>query len=73
METYVPLVSAPLEDCHAIIREIQQRVGPAPNGAMLMIKQQFDSAKNPFTVVCYFDTEKEEAVDYAARCQFADY
>ena len=73
METYVPLVSAPLEDCRAIIRAIQQRVGPAPDGAMLMLKRMLGSAENLYTVICCYDIEKEEAVDYAAQCQFAGY
>jgi len=58
-----------LAECLRFIQLIRDTLGSEPEGAELRIKS-FDHDFGTYVeVVCWFDTEKQESVDYAFRCE----
>jgi hypothetical protein len=57
------------KECRAFINQLLRMFGPEPEGAELKIKlERHDFGSYP-EVVCYFDDEKQESVDYAFKCE----
>lgn len=57
------------DECSRFIDLIRKTVGPEPDGARLKIKWfNHDLGSYP-EVVVYFNTDKQEAVDYAFKCE----
>jgi hypothetical protein len=58
-----------LEECRRFIQLLRKTFGPEPDGARLSLKW-FDHDFGPYCeVVCHFNTELPESVDYAFRCE----
>lgn len=58
-----------LKECRVFINQIRRVVGPEPDGARLGTKvfdHDFGSYRE---VVCYYDDNNEEAVNYAFQCE----
>ena len=56
-------------ECRAYIHAIRQTLGQEPEGAQLKIKGNPHDFGTYYEVVCYYDTEDEEAAAYAFRCE----
>lgn len=56
-------------ECRAFIQAIRQTLGPEPEGAQLRVKGNQHDFGTYYEVVCYYDTDSEEAMDYAFRCE----
>jgi hypothetical protein len=57
------------EECNRFINLIRHVVGPEPEGARLTVKSNPHDFGTYYEVVCYYDTENEEARKYAYRCE----
>jgi hypothetical protein len=57
------------EECQRFRDLIRKKLGPEPPGAMLTVKSNPHDFDTYYDVVCYFDTENEEATKYAFRCE----
>jgi hypothetical protein len=56
-------------ECKRFIALIRKKFGPAPPGASLKIKSNAHDFGIYYEVVCYYDTEDKEAIDYAFKCE----
>jgi len=57
------------KECQAYVDLLRRTVGPEPEGARLAVKSN-DHDFGPYLgVVCYFETDNQEAIDYAFRCE----
>ena len=57
------------KECVVFISQLRRMFGPEPDGARLAVKiERHDFGSYP-EVVCWFDDEKPESVDYAFRCE----
>ena len=57
------------EECHRYLKCLRQHFGLEPVGAKLGIKGFDHDFGTYYEVVCYFDTEDREAIDYAFRVE----
>ena len=57
------------EECNQFIDLIRRVMGPEPEGARLAVKSNPHDFGTYYEVVCYFDTDNEEASNYAYRCE----
>ena len=57
------------EECKRFIEFIRKHKGQEPNGARLAIKSNPHDFGTYLEVVCYFDDEIPEAVEYAFACE----
>jgi hypothetical protein len=57
------------EECNRFIDLIRQVMGPEPEGARLAVKSNPHDFGAYYEVVCYYDTDNEEASKYAYRCE----
>ncbi|MEE9199159.1 MAG: hypothetical protein V3U26_05120 [Dehalococcoidia bacterium] len=55
-------------ECVRFRELIRKKLGPEPLGAMLAVKSNPHDFGTYYEVACYFDTENEEATNYALRC-----
>ena len=58
-----------LNECRRFIRLLRKTFGPEPRGAALSIKSWPHDLGIYYEVVCSFDTDIQESVDYAYRCE----
>ncbi len=58
-----------IKECRRFIELIRSTLGPEPTGARLGIKAHDHEFGTYREVVCYYDDDKPEAVDYAFRCE----
>jgi hypothetical protein len=57
------------KECHAFRDQIRRTLGFEPDGAELRIKGFAHDFGTYHEVVCYYDDEKPESVEYAFRCE----
>jgi hypothetical protein len=57
------------DECRRFIDLIRRHLGPEPEGARLDITSFPHDSGEYLEVVCYFDTDVRDAVDYAYRCE----
>ncbi len=58
-----------LRECEALIWSIRNYLGYEPTGACLTVKTFEHEFGTEYQVVCYFDKNRADAVDYARRCE----
>lgn len=56
-------------ECNRFIELLRRTLGPEPQGARLAVKSNPHDFGTYLEVVCYFDTDNEEAEKYAYRCE----
>ena len=56
-------------ECKRFIEVIRAALGPEPDGARLYVKGNAHDFGTYYEVVCEYDEEKPESVDYAYRCE----
>ena len=56
-------------ECRRFIELIRASLGPEPAGARLGIKAHQHDFGTYREVVCYYDDDKPEAIDFAFRCE----
>ena len=56
-------------ECNRFIELIRRALGPEPEGARLAVKSNPHDFGPYYEVVCYYDTDNEEATRYAYRCE----
>ena len=56
-------------ECRRFLELIRKKLGPEPEGARLAIKSNPHDFGTYYDVVCYYDTESEEAIKHAFRCE----
>ena len=56
-------------ECAAYINLLRRTVGPEPEGARLSITRCPHDFGEYLEVVCHFDSDKRDAIDYALRCE----
>ncbi len=66
VEDYAILARA---ECNKFISLIKSVLGHEPTGALLRIKSNPHDFGNYYEVVCAYDPDVEEAVNYAFRCE----
>ena len=58
-----------LQECQRFIQLLRDIFGPEPEGAALRIKSFEHDFGTYHDVVCWFDPDMPESVDYAIRCE----
>ncbi|RLG67554.1 MAG: hypothetical protein DRO11_09995 [Methanobacteriota archaeon] len=58
-----------LKECRRFIKLIRSKLGPEPEGAELRVKSFSHDFGRYYEVVCYYDSDNEEAMEYAFRCE----
>lgn len=66
VEGYGPRARA---ECQAYVHQLRRTFGPEPDGAKLAVRECDHDLGQYFEVVCAFDDQIPEAVDYAYRCE----
>ena len=56
-------------ECQSYIQAIRNYLGPEPDGAELSYKSFPHDFGSYYEVVCYYDENKPESVDYAFKCE----
>ena len=56
-------------ECSRFIELIKKRVGKPPEGVRLAVKSSPHDFGDYLEVVCYFEPDNKEAVEYAYRCE----
>jgi hypothetical protein len=56
-------------ECHAYMNLLRRVLGAEPEGASLSVKSCPHDFGDYLEVVCHFDPEKPDAVEYALRCE----
>jgi hypothetical protein len=56
-------------ECGLYIELLRRILGPEPEGAQLSVKSNPHDFGTYLSVVCYFDPEHPESLDYAYRCE----
>lgn len=56
-------------ECRRFLGLILKKMGPEPPGAKLVIKENPHEFGSYDEVVCVFDNQDEEAIQYALRCE----
>ena len=56
-------------ECLRFIELIRKKLGPQPEGARLSVKSNPHDFGSYLSVVCFYDDTKEQAVEYAFRCE----
>lgn len=59
-------------ECQCYIEQLRRQFGPEPEGARLRIKSSPHDFGNYLEVVCNFDNEYPESVEYAFKCEGGD-
>jgi len=58
-----------LAECKRFIQLLRKKFGPEPEDARLAIKWFEHDFGSYCEVVCFYDTDIQESVDYALRCE----
>lgn len=56
-------------ECNRFIELIRKKLGPEAGAARLSVKTERHDFGSYLEVVCYFDTDEKEGMDYAFRCE----
>lgn len=56
-------------ECRAYVALLRRTLGDEPAGARLSIKSNPHDFGDYLSVVCFFDSEDTQAVDYAFKCE----
>jgi hypothetical protein len=56
-------------ECETFRDQLRRQFGDEPEGATLRVKSNPHDFGNYLEVACYFDTDSEEAVAYAFKCE----
>lgn len=56
-------------ECRQYIEALRKKLGEEPEGASLGIKSFPHDFGTYMEVVCYFDTDNKESLDYACKCE----
>jgi len=56
-------------ECRALINLLRRTLGPEPIGARLCLRSNPHDFGTYLSVVCEFDEERPESVEYAYRCE----
>jgi hypothetical protein len=56
-------------ECTAYIEQLRRALGREPDGARLSIKSCPHDFGDYLEVVCHFESDKPDSVDYALRCE----
>jgi hypothetical protein len=56
-------------ECRAYIRQLRRLFGDEPDGALLSVRTNPHDFGAYFSVVCYYDEQIPESIDYAFRCE----
>lgn len=56
-------------ECRAYINQLRRVFGPEPAGAQLGVRSNPHDFGNYLSVVCYYDPQIKQTVDYAFRCE----
>lgn len=62
-------IDAQKHECQAYIEALRRLLGPEPEGARLRIKSQPHDFGTYYDVICRFDENDEQAVEYAFKCE----
>ena len=65
-ENYAPRAR---KECQRFLILIRKKLGNEPMGASLQVKLFPHDFGSYFEVVCHYDTDSEEATNYAYRCE----
>ncbi|MBL8028999.1 MAG: hypothetical protein JNL74_21430 [Fibrobacteres bacterium] len=65
-QNYLPLMR---KECKRFLDLLRSKFGDEPDGAKLCIKDFPHDFGTYLEVVCEYDPDKEEAVEYAFRCE----
>ena len=57
------------KECRAYIALLRRTMGTEPTGARLAIKSREHDFGTYLSVCCFFDSNVQEAIDYAYRCE----
>jgi hypothetical protein len=58
-----------LAECKKFIQLLRKKFGPEPESAELRVKAFPHDFGTYYEVVCFYDTDSQESVDYALRCE----
>jgi len=58
-----------MAECHAFIKAIQKKIVEEPRWARLSIKANPHDFGTYYEVVCYYDDEHPESLEYALKCE----
>lgn len=56
-------------ECRAFIAQLRRHLGEEPHSALLSVKSSPHELGTMIEVVCYFDSNDEQAMDYAYACE----
>ena len=56
-------------ECRAYLAQLRRSLGEEPDGAGLAVKSHAHDFGTYLTVVCYYDSGKQAALEYAFRCE----
>ncbi len=62
-------VEAMKKECGRFLELIREKMGQEPEGAKLAVKRFSHDFGPYFEVVCYYDENKEQSVEYAFECE----
>ncbi len=65
-DDYMPRARA---ECKRFIALLRKKFGPEPEGAHFAVKSFMHDFGTYHEVVCWFDTDISESVEYAQRCE----
>src|ERR1051325_2014191 len=57
------------KQCRAYIGQLRRELGPEPIGAHLTLRLNPHDFGTYLSVICYFDDEHKESIDYAFKCE----
>jgi len=57
------------KECQALISQLRRELGEEPEGAQLSVKSFQHDFGSYHEVVCYYDDQNEETVNYAFKCE----
>ncbi|MAE81285.1 MAG: hypothetical protein CMB80_01025 [Flammeovirgaceae bacterium] len=58
-----------LKECNALLAQMHRKMEPEPDGAQLALRWHPHDFGSYASVVCYYDPNIEEAIDYAVKCE----
>lgn len=66
---YYDYTSRAKHECRLFIEAIRAKLGAEPDGAVLRVKANPHDWGTHYSVRCYYETDKPDAVDYAFKCE----
>lgn len=69
LDPKVNYLPAMRKECERFISALRKVLGEEPEGAKLKVKSEFHDFGQYLEVVCYYETDNEQAVAYAFKCE----